>query len=217
MEPSFYFAAGSCSLVAHTALEEAAFPYQPVRLDLGAGDQRSARYKAIEPSGRVPALALGSVTLAENLGIIAYLETQRPSLMSQDPIALGRAWQMASWIATTVQPAFAQAFRPERYSPDPSVQTGLAASAVGVLEPLLTRFDAALADGWIGGDIFCPFDAYAVVLRRWAERLKLDVTGLRCWSNHHERVLNRPSIAKALDLERNAAVSSWISAPSSDR
>jgi hypothetical protein len=51
-----YWAPRTRSLRALWVLEEAGVPYQRVRLDLSAGEQKSADYRAINPMAKVPAL-----------------------------------------------------------------------------------------------------------------------------------------------------------------
>ncbi|MFL5253498.1 MAG: glutathione S-transferase, partial [Rhodopila sp.] len=49
---TFYYAPGTCALATHIALEEAGAPYEAVRLDFGAGQQRSPDYLKLNPKGR---------------------------------------------------------------------------------------------------------------------------------------------------------------------
>ena len=64
--PTLYYAPGACSLASHIALEEAGTPYDTVRLDLAAGDQRAPEYLAINERGRVPALVVGGASHSEH-------------------------------------------------------------------------------------------------------------------------------------------------------
>ena len=57
----FFFGPGSCALASHIALEESGLPYEAVRLDLVAGDQKKPEYLKINPKARVPALDRKSV------------------------------------------------------------------------------------------------------------------------------------------------------------
>ena len=51
-----YYAANTCALACHIALEQAGAPYQVHKLDFTANEQRTPEYLRINPKGRVPAL-----------------------------------------------------------------------------------------------------------------------------------------------------------------
>jgi glutathione S-transferase len=69
-----YFAPGACSLPAHIVLEESGEKYEPIRVDLAKGEQRSEAYLRLNPQGRVPVLRLDDgMPLAENTAILPYL------------------------------------------------------------------------------------------------------------------------------------------------
>jgi hypothetical protein len=61
-----YWAPRTRSLRALWVLEEAGVPYERVRLDLSAGEQKSAEFRAINPMAKVPALTDGTLAIAES-------------------------------------------------------------------------------------------------------------------------------------------------------
>src|SRR6266705_3058745 len=73
MSITLYYAPGACSFASHIALEEVGLPYETVRLDLAAGDQRKPEYLRINPRGRVPTVIVDGHALTENVGIMTYL------------------------------------------------------------------------------------------------------------------------------------------------
>ena len=54
---TLYYAPKTCSLAPYIALEEAGAEFTPYRVNFAEGEQNSAKFKAINPKGRVPALA----------------------------------------------------------------------------------------------------------------------------------------------------------------
>src|SRR6266581_3251982 len=54
-------------------LEELGAPYEIVRLDIGAKENRRAEYLALNPLGHVPTLVDGDLVLFETLAICLYL------------------------------------------------------------------------------------------------------------------------------------------------
>ena len=57
---TLYYAPGACSMAPHIVLEESGEKYEPHKMDLTKGEQRTQEYLKINPQGRVPALALGN-------------------------------------------------------------------------------------------------------------------------------------------------------------
>jgi maleylacetoacetate isomerase/maleylpyruvate isomerase len=81
--------------------------YDYAALDLLAGDQRQAAYRAVNPQGLVPALDLGDGTvLAQSLAILEWLEETRPQPPILPRSALDRAMvrRMAGIIACDIHP-----------------------------------------------------------------------------------------------------------------
>src|SRR5258708_32758733 len=71
---TLYYAPGACSMAAHIVLEESGEKYQPQKVDLAGGEQRTEAYLKIHPLGRVPALRLhAGDPLAQNAAILPYL------------------------------------------------------------------------------------------------------------------------------------------------
>src|SRR5260370_30074979 len=74
---TLYYAPGACSMASHIVLEESGEKYEPKKVDLAGGEQRTEAYLKINPLGRVPALRLDNgEPLAENTAILPYLGKQ---------------------------------------------------------------------------------------------------------------------------------------------
>lgn len=63
--------------IAHWMLEELGLPYETVWLEYGS-DMKSARYLAVNPMGKVPAIQHGDVLVTEAAAICAYLADRFP-------------------------------------------------------------------------------------------------------------------------------------------
>lgn len=46
-----FYTKGACSLAPHIALEESGAPFEPVPVDMAAGEQRKPEYLRINPKG----------------------------------------------------------------------------------------------------------------------------------------------------------------------
>ena len=73
-----FYSPNSCALASHIALQEAGADYETVRLDFRANEQRKPEYLAINPKGRVPALATDRGILTETPAILAFIAQSFP-------------------------------------------------------------------------------------------------------------------------------------------
>jgi glutathione S-transferase len=73
MSLTFYYAPMTSATRVHWALEELGVPYEKVKLDLGAGDQKKPEYLALNPNGKVPLLVVDGTPVFESLAILIYL------------------------------------------------------------------------------------------------------------------------------------------------
>lgn len=81
-------------------------PYEMTHINLLEGEQQSDSYKQHNPSGGVPCLVDGDVTIAQSLAIIEYLEEKSPSpaLVSGDAEQRALIRQLSLMIACDIHP-----------------------------------------------------------------------------------------------------------------
>jgi glutathione S-transferase len=73
MSLTFYYSPMSSATRVHWALEELGIPYEKVKVDLGAGDQRKPEYLALNPNGKIPLVVEDGLPIFESLAILIYL------------------------------------------------------------------------------------------------------------------------------------------------
>ncbi len=82
--------------------------YETVGINLAAGvrDQHSPGFRALNPQGLVPALAVGDEVLGESLAIIEYLDETHPEppFLPAEPLARARIRWMAQAVACDIHP-----------------------------------------------------------------------------------------------------------------
>ncbi|MFZ5609081.1 MAG: maleylacetoacetate isomerase [Pseudomonadota bacterium] len=80
--------------------------YEPVFVHLAHGAHLSDEYRAANPQGLIPALAVDGAVLSQSLAIIDYLEETHPApaLLPGDPLARARVRAMALAIACDIHP-----------------------------------------------------------------------------------------------------------------
>src|SRR2546425_6761965 len=139
---TLFYAPGACSMASHIVLEESGEKYEPRRMDLSKGEQRTTEYMKIHPLGRVPALKLDDGSpLTENTAILPFLG-KRFGLWPTDSLKEARALSIVGFFASSVHPAHAHIGRPERYTEDKSAFPGIQAMGKKSFHDYLKQIDA---------------------------------------------------------------------------
>lgn len=88
------------------ALNFKGIAYRSIQVDLAAGEQRGDDYRALNPLGLVPLLAIDGHQLSQSLAIIDYLDScyPAPGLIPADPAARARTLAQALTIAAEIHP-----------------------------------------------------------------------------------------------------------------
>ena len=132
-----FYSPGSCATASHIALEEAGADYELEVVKLGEQQQRTPEYLALNPKGRVPALATDRGVLTENPAILAYVAQTWPKaglMPLNDPFAFAEIQALNMFLCATLHPTFAHKFRPGRYADDAQSQAAMQAKAPSVLD-----------------------------------------------------------------------------------
>src|SRR3954452_18748678 len=105
---TLYYAAHTCALATHTALQEVGADYTTVRIDFGTNEQRSPAYLAINPKGRVPALVTERGILTETPAMLAFVAQSFPQANLaplNDPFGFAQVQAFNSYLCSTVHVA----------------------------------------------------------------------------------------------------------------
>jgi glutathione S-transferase len=179
---TLFYAPGACSMAAHIVLEESGETYEPKKVDLAGGEQRSEAYLKIHPLGRVPALRLDDgQPLTENTAILPYLG-KRFDRWPKDAVGDAKALSMIGFFATSVHPAHAHVGRPERYTADQSAFPGIKDMGLKTFHGYLKQIDGMLAGREWFADRYSVLDPYGLVFYAWGVRRELQsmLHGRRC-------------------------------------
>ena len=199
---TLYYAPGACSMAPHIVLEESGEKYEPHRMDLSKGEQRSEEYLKINPQGRVPALGLGNgEALSENTAILPYLG-KRFGLWPSDPIAEAKALSRIGFFAATVHVAHAHVGRPERYASDPALYPNIQEMGRKTFHGYLMQIDGMLANRQWFFDKYSVVDPYAFIFYVWGLRRELPVAELKNYTAFKDRMLDRPAVRRVLEDEK---------------
>jgi glutathione S-transferase len=186
----------------HIVLEESGEKYEPHRMDLSKGEQRSEEYLKINPQGRVPALGLGNgEALSENTAILPYLG-KRFGLWPTDPIAEAKALSRIGFFAGSVHVAHAHVGRPERYASDPALYPNIQEMGRKTFHGYLKQIDGMLAGRQWFFDKYTVVDPYAFIFYVWGLRRELPVAELKNYTAFKDRMLERPAVRRVLEDEK---------------
>lgn len=194
-----YWAPRTRSLRALWVLEESGVLYERIRLDLSAGEQKSAEFRAINPIAKVPALTDGSLAVAESGAICAYVAEACPEARLAPPVgdpARGRYLQWLFFSPGCIEQAYLVKFAKAEVRPE---QAGfgdfdrmLVLEAAASSGPWLLGAQFSAADVMIGTDLHFGIDVFGLVPSRPALRAYID------------RCLARPALKRAKAIEAAA-------------
>jgi len=202
-----FYAPGACSLAPHIVLEEIGGIHDFERVNLREGAQRAPAYLAINPKGRVPALATDQGVLTENPAILAYLAQSFPAARLaplDDAFLFAQMQGFNLFLCSTVHVAFAHAFRPERYADGEAPAQAMRAKAPRALADAFALIERILVDGrpYVLGDSHSVADSYLLVFSRWMDTRGLgSLAAFPMTAAHLARVSDRPAVARALARE----------------
>jgi len=199
---TLYYAPGACSMAAHIVLEESGEKYEPKKMDLSKGEQKTPDYMKIHPMGRVPALKLDDGTsLTENTAILPYLG-KRFGSWPTDALAEAKALSQIGFFAASVHPAHAHVGRPERYTADEGAFPGIKEQGLKTFHGYLKEIDASLAGREWFSDQYSVLDPYGLVFYVWGVRRGLPVGELKNYTAFKDRMAKKAAVQKVWEDEK---------------
>jgi glutathione S-transferase len=199
---TLYYGPGACSMAAHIVLEESGEKYEPKRVDLANGEQRTEAYQKINPHGRVPALRLddGEV-ITENTAILPYLG-KRFGQWPGDGVTEARALSTIGFFASSVHAAHAHVGRPERYTADQAAFPGIKEAGLKTFHGYLKEIDGMYAGKqWLAGK-YSVLDPYAFVFYTWGVRRELPMGEMKNYTAFKNRMLERAAVQRVVQDEK---------------
>jgi glutathione S-transferase len=192
-----YYAPNTRALRPRWLLEEAGLPYELVRVDMQAGQHRSAAYKAVHPLGAVPALEDGEVTLIESSAICMYLADKLPpGQMAPAPGTQdrGRYYQWMVYAVATLEGPNLEFLR-ARQADDEKGKQAARARAIELARPIAAALEGR---SYLVGDHFSAADVMIGSVLGWGLRLgALDLETLPTLQAYLQRLTDRPAFKLA--------------------
>jgi glutathione S-transferase len=201
-----FYAQNTCALASHIALEEAGAPYEAVRVDFRANEQRKPEYLAINPKGRVPALVTERGILTETPAILAFVAQSYPAARlapAGDPFEFARVQAFNSYLCSTVHVAHAHRMRGYRWADDPAAIAEMqrkVPTTVGECFELIET--TMLAGPWVMGDAYTICDPYLFTIAQWLDGDGVDVNRFPKLVALQKKMNERPAVQRALAAQR---------------
>ena len=197
-----YYAAGTCALAPHIALEEAGAVYDTARLDFRQNDQRKPDYLAINPKGRVPSLATAQGVLTETPAILAYIAQRFPAAQLapvDDAFAFAQVQAFNSYLSSTLHVAHAHRLRGHRWADDPAAIQAMKQKVPESVGEAFKLLEATMFKGpWVMGERYTVCDPYLFTVARWMEGDGVDPAQFPALLAHRQRMAERPAVVRAL-------------------
>jgi glutathione S-transferase len=198
-----YGSRNSRSLRCAWALEEAGASYDYQRIWMMKGEGHSPSFKAINPSGKIPVLVDGDLTLTESAAILMYVADKFPSAMLMPTEAAARAevFRWMFYVVTEVEPHL-WAIAQHRFAlPEDKRVPAVEPTLAWQLQRSLRAIEKAVAaHPFVAGGTFSAADILTTHCLTWTLSAKLEGLGEASLA-YIERMKARPAFQRAVDRE----------------
>ena len=168
-----YGETGSGAFCVEAALAEAGEPVEFRQIKLDDNEQRSAEFRVLNPSGKIPALQLpeGEIVSETSALLILLAERHPGAKLLPPPGAPARplALRWLAFMAAEVYPMVEIADYPERFADDHKGAAFLKRRAQDRIRERMLSVEAAAAAPWFLAEGFSALDLYAAMFSRWRE------------------------------------------------
>jgi len=191
---TLYHASPSRSSIVLWMLEELGQPYDVKLIKLSDGDNLKPDYLAINPMGKVPALAHKGTVITEAAAICTYLADEFPQAKLNVPVGTPRRGLYLKWLffgPGCFEPAVIDRAAPRKEE----ARRGML--GYGTFETTMDTVAKAIAQGpWLMGDQFTAADVIIGANIRWGTMFKL-VPERPEFSAYAGRIAARPAAQRA--------------------
>jgi len=195
-----YHSPQSRSIRPRWLLEELGVPYELVRVNLAAGDQKKPEYLKLNPNGAVPTLVDGDLVLWESAAICQYLADKYPEKGLAPKVGTaerGKYYQWIHYAMSGLEPPAVTIFMHAMQLPEAERVPQLVAGARAALGAALKVVDGALAGRtWLVGERFTAADVMVGSTIVWAQMMGMVGTDLPNVQAYLGRLAERPAMQR---------------------
>jgi glutathione S-transferase len=200
-----YYAADTCSLASHIALEEAGADYALARISFAQNEQRSPDYLAINAKGRVPAMVTNRGILTETPAMLVFIAQSFPRARLaplEDAFAFAEVQAFNSFLCSTLHVAHAHRMRGHRWADDEAAIAAMkrkVPDSVGACYELVERH--MFRGPWVMGGDYTICDPYLFTIAQWMEGDGVDPARFPHVADHRRRMSERAAVRTAIAQE----------------
>jgi glutathione S-transferase len=201
-----YYSPGACSLAPHIVMAEMNMAYEIEAVNLKEKTCLTGDFKKINPKGVVPALKMDNgEILTEGAIISQYLADQKNDGMMLGKFGTTERYRTLEWmnfIATEIHKNFSPLFFTDKLMTDANTQMEVKNCFKSILTKNLNYVSEQLNNNlYLMGTNFTIADAYMFTCLTWAKHVGLDMSQWSNINNYMTRVMERPSVLKAMKEE----------------
>jgi glutathione S-transferase len=200
-----FYAPHTCSLASHIALEDAAAEYATVRINFADDEQRKPAYLAVNPKGRVPALATDRGILTETPAMLAFIAQSFPQARLapvDDPFLFAEVQAFNSYLCATLHVAHSHRMRGNRWADDPAAIMAMQRKVPESVSACYELIEQNVLRGpWVMGESYTICDPYLFTMAQWLEQDGVDPARFPKVMSHRRRMSERPTVQKAIAEE----------------
>lgn len=206
MRIALYFAPESCARVSLIALEEIGCAFDLNLVRFMKGEHRSPAYLAINPAGKVPALVVDGVPLAQTTAILTFLALSFPEARllpySGDTMGDVQIISKLAWFSGDLHPLVTRIRMPHFFCDLEGAPAQVREKGIAGMRLQLAPMDAALAEQpWVLGNDWSAFDAYLFWVWFRVVGAGFPAEDFPAIAAHQVRMHQRPAVRRALARE----------------
>jgi glutathione S-transferase len=202
---TLYYAAHTCSLATHIALEDAGAEYTLRRIDFAKAEQQSPDFLRINAKARVPALVNARGVLTETPAMLAFVAQSFPEARLAplgDPFAFAELQSFNSYLCSTLHVAHSHRMRGYRWASELSSFADMQRKVPQSVGDCFKLIEKGLLKGpWVLGEKYSIADPYLFTLAQWIEADGVDPSGIPRVIEHRSRMAERRNVQNATAQE----------------
>ena len=196
---TLYCTPGTISVAVAIALHEAGLPFKEVRVDFASAEQTAAAYRAVNPKGRVPALATDDGILTETGAILEHVAALAPGagLVPDNALGAARMREVMYYLASTMHVNHAHRMRGHRWATLPASLADMAAKVRQNMTECCAHIESRCLRGpLVLGKRISLADPYLFVVSTWLDGDGVDMGAFPKLAGFHAAMQARPSVRK---------------------